>query len=83
MVEEDLQTGPPGAKKHKSQGKNSQTFAQHFQGKPICKAFNDGRGCKSRGKGKGCPNGGQHVCDVNLPSGKPSGSKNHCRSGHR
>ena len=83
VVEEDL-TGRPGAKKHKGQGNSSQaSFAQHFGGKEICKAFNDNRGCKGRGKGKPCPNGQLHVCDVVLPSGKPCGNKNHSRKGHK
>ena len=81
VVEEDLNL-PPAPKKQRNQGKpNQQSFAQHFNGKEICRDFNR-NSCKSRGKG-GCPNGKLHVCDVLLSNGKACGNKNHSRSGHR
>ena len=82
VVEDDLQTGQPGSKRPRNEG-HKKKFAQHYQGKQICRAFNDGSNCKGKGKGKGCPRNHLHVCDIYLPDGKVCGSKNHNRSGHR
>ena len=51
--------------------------ASTYQGKQICKRYNDNRGCKD----KKCPN--RHVCDVIRPSGQPCGSTKHKRDQHR
>ena len=57
-------------------GKSSKT-SMHFQGRPICKAWNDQRGCKD----KKCNR--VHVCDVLDKDGKPCNSRSHNRSGHK
>ena len=53
--------------------------ASTFQGKTICKRYNDNRGCK----GKTCPSGDKHVCDVIKDNGQPCGATKHNRQGHR
>ena len=60
--------------------KQRMTTAQQFNGRNICKAFNDGRG--GNRDERQCPAKGIHVCDVVLPSGKPCGSRSHHRAGH-
>ena len=54
--------------------------AGSYQGKQICKRWNDNRGCSSE---KSCPSGGKHVCDVLKPNGQPCGSTKHSRQGHK
>ena len=53
--------------------------ASTYQGKTICKRYNDNRGSK----GKTCPSGDKHVCDVIKDNGQPCGSTKHNRQGHR
>ena len=45
--------------------------------KPVCGAFNDGRGCS-----KWCPQSREHRCDVQWASGEICGSLEHPRSSH-
>ena len=51
-----------------------------FQGKKICKKWNDNRGCPS-GESK-CPEKAKHCCDALKPDGKVCGATRHYRAGH-
>ena len=57
-------------------GKGGKT-AQHFQGRAICKSWNDNRGCKDKKCSKA------HVCDALDKNGKPCLSRAHTRAGHK
>ena len=61
----------------KGAGKGKFNLVRQYNGKPICKPYNDGRGCA-----RTCPQGHAHVCDVEV-NGKACGFSNHCRTTHR
>ena len=70
--------GGKGGGKGKGGDRPSLRLATHYEGREICKKWNDGRGCQ-----KPCPQGHVHVCNAMLPNGKPCGTTGHTRiAGH-
>ena len=53
----------------------------HFQGREVCKPFNDARGCTKQEKL--CPLGRIHVCDAIGDDGQICGSRAHSRAQHK
>lgn len=60
---------PPGKDKKPKSGRIIKTAKEMYDGKLICKKFNDARGCAN-----------QHVCDALLSTGKACASKDHVRT---
>ena len=66
-----------GLPRNKGKGKGTNKTVDKISGKPVCRAFNDGRG-----RERWCSQSREHRCVVRLTSGEACGSRDHRRSSH-